>query len=91
MPNTEARQDRLLTVKDTAEILNFSTRQVQRWIASGQIPCLHFGRDVRIEPSEIERIRKSGITTSAEYILGETGCAVPRISRRKKRRCSWDG
>jgi len=84
-------QEKLLTIRNVAEALNFSPRQICRWIAGGQIAVLHFGRKVRIHPDEIARIKSCGLPGATETILGKTDCAVSsRVSRRKERRRLWE-
>jgi excisionase family DNA binding protein len=51
-----SRLEPLLTVGETAAILNVSGRTVRRLIASGAIPALSIGRSVRLRPRDIERV-----------------------------------
>ena len=44
---------KLRTIPETAEILNVSTRTVQRLIASGALPVYRLGRSVRISDADI--------------------------------------
>jgi excisionase family DNA binding protein len=88
---TQARPDKLLTIKDAAEILNFSVRQIARWLRSGQIASLRFGRDVRINPAEIEKIKGCGLTNGNNlYYVKADSAVLSRVSRRKGRRRLWD-
>jgi excisionase family DNA binding protein len=50
------RLEPLLTVAETAMILNVSGRTVRRLIASGEIPALSIGRSVRLRPRDIGRL-----------------------------------
>jgi excisionase family DNA binding protein len=55
-----SRLEPLLTVGETAAILNLSTRTVRRLIASGTIPVVSIGRSVRIRPRDVERLIAEG-------------------------------
>lgn len=51
-----SRLEPLITVGETAAILNVSVRTVWRLIASGTIPPVSIGRVVRLRPRDIERL-----------------------------------
>ena len=52
--------DRLLTVRDVAQRLQFSEREVRRWIATGKLATRRFGRSVRIAEEDLaDLIRRS--------------------------------
>ena len=57
---TDERQAKLeqkfLTVAETAERLNVSTRTVQRFIATGGLPVHRFGRSVRIGETDFQEL-----------------------------------
>ena len=44
---------RLLTVKEVADLLHLSTRQVRRMIAQNDIQAVRLGRSVRIRPEAL--------------------------------------
>jgi len=46
----------LETVAETAEHCNVSERTVRRLIAAGELPCVRFGRIVRIRPKDREAL-----------------------------------
>jgi excisionase family DNA binding protein len=57
-----SRLEPLLTVGETAAILNVSVRTVRRLIASGAISAVSIGRSVRLSPLTVGRlIAKGGI------------------------------
>jgi excisionase family DNA binding protein len=46
----------LLTLDEAAEILRLSRRTLENWIRQGKLTPIRFGRNVRIERSEVERL-----------------------------------
>jgi excisionase family DNA binding protein len=54
------RLDPLLTVAETAMILNVSGRTVRRLITSGAIPALSIGRSLRLRPRDIGGLIANG-------------------------------
>jgi excisionase family DNA binding protein len=54
------RLEPLLTVGETAAILNVSSRTVRRLISSGAIPAISIRRSVRLRPQDIERLIADG-------------------------------
>ena len=56
---------RLLTVEETAQILNESTKTTRRRIKSGELPHIRNGRLIRILPDDLERFIASRRRTSA--------------------------
>ena len=57
-----SRLDRLLTIAETAAILNVSQRTVTRLVASRAIGVVRIGRSVRLRRKEIEMLLASGGT-----------------------------
>jgi excisionase family DNA binding protein len=55
-----SRLEPLLTVGETAAILNVSARTVRRLIESGAIPAVSIGRSVRLRPRDIARLIAEG-------------------------------
>jgi excisionase family DNA binding protein len=51
----------LLSVADTAKELRISQRSLRRWIADGRVQIIRFGRAVRIDRAELQRLKKEGI------------------------------
>lgn len=54
MAHTPANPPPLLTPAEVAEQLRVSTMTVRRLIAAGDLPAYRFGRQVRIEPSDLD-------------------------------------
>jgi excisionase family DNA binding protein len=50
---------RLLTIKDVAELLQVSTRTVQRLIDRGELAAVRIGRSVRIRPEAVQSLTES--------------------------------
>lgn len=46
---------RLLTVEETAQILNESTKATRRRIKSGELPHIRSGRLIRVHPDDLDR------------------------------------
>ncbi len=46
---------RLLTLQDTADILNSSMKTLRRRIEDGQLQVIRDGRIVRVHPADLER------------------------------------
>ena len=44
---------RLMTVKEVAQLLRLSVRQIRRLIAHGQLEAISVGRSVRIRPEAL--------------------------------------
>lgn len=44
---------KLLTIKQVAEHTQFSIRQIRRWIKSGELLALQFGRSLRIAENDL--------------------------------------
>lgn len=56
----QAKADPAYKVKQVAEILDTSTRQVWRYVAAGRLKCERYSaRVIRIRGSEIERFRNA--------------------------------
>ena len=57
---TDEQQSKLeqnfMTVAETAERLNLSTRTVQRFISTGHLPIHRFGRSVRISETDFQEL-----------------------------------
>ena len=49
--------ERLLTVKEVAHLENTCTRTVRRWIASGDLPAICYGRQLRVRPRDLQIYR----------------------------------
>jgi excisionase family DNA binding protein len=48
--------ERLLSVNETANLLNLSPWTIRAWLSKGKIQAVKLGRRVVFEQSEIERI-----------------------------------
>jgi excisionase family DNA binding protein len=44
---------KLLTIKQVATFTQFSTRQIRRWIKSGALKAIQFGRSLRIAENDL--------------------------------------
>jgi excisionase family DNA binding protein len=51
----------LVTVAEAAKDLRVSQRSIRRWIATGGVQVVRFGRAVRIPRSEVRRLAETGI------------------------------
>jgi excisionase family DNA binding protein len=73
-----APRRRFGTVRQAAELLGYTERQVHRWIAAGELPVHRFGRSIRISEENLEASsrRRAGAGARSEI----RGC--PRLSRR---------
>lgn len=60
---TESRLSRLLTIEQTAELLNVSIRNVREQIYRRRLSIVKVGRLVRIEQSELEAFIERGRST----------------------------
>lgn len=91
MPITQVNGEKLLTVKDVSEILNFSPRQVQRWIAGGLLPAIRFGHAIRVDPKIVDKIKTNGITTDINISLrADCTVSVSTKSRSGEEKKPWD-
>lgn len=52
--------ERLLTVKETAVILNARIMQVYAWISEGILPAVRIGRKIRISPEVLHKFVEEG-------------------------------
>ena len=48
----------MLTVRDVATALNFSTRAINKWAKQGRIPAIKVGKNWRFEVDEFEAFRQ---------------------------------
>ncbi len=51
----EAALPQLLTIEQSAEILNTSVKTVRRRIEAGELPVIRDGRILRVHPRDLER------------------------------------
>ncbi len=51
----EAALPQLLTIEQSAEILNTSVKTVRRRIEAGELPVIRDGRIVRVLPADLQR------------------------------------
>ena len=63
MPNEQPNptQDRLLAVREVAEMLGVSARLVNRLFATGELPRVKIGRAARARLSDVQRIIIEGV------------------------------
>ena len=49
--------ERLLKVKDVAHLENTCERTIRRRIASGELPAIRYGRQLRVRPRDLQNYR----------------------------------
>ncbi len=54
MSKSPSRPPALLTIPDVAERLQVSIKTVRRWIVSGDLPTVRLGRQIRIQPKDLD-------------------------------------
>ena len=54
----------MLTTKDVANRLNVSTRTVQVWVSSGDLPAFQMGKVIRIDETALDEFILSGCRTN---------------------------
>ncbi len=54
MSKPPSRPAALLTIPDVAERLQVSVKTIRRWIASGDLPTVRLGSQIRIQPKDLE-------------------------------------
>lgn len=47
------QNEKLLTVKETAEYLNLTVQTVRKWINSGKLHAVKIGKEYRVKTSEL--------------------------------------
>jgi excisionase family DNA binding protein len=62
MSKSNVNLQRLLTIRDVADLLQISTKTVRRLIARGELPAHRLGRQWRIAPAELERFLRRKIS-----------------------------
>ena len=55
MKELSVRDERLLTVEETARTLSISVRTLRRRIEAGDMPVIRDGRMVRVQPQDLRR------------------------------------
>lgn len=69
----------LLTVKQVSIELNFSEQQIYRWARAGAIRAILFGRALRFDRDEIERVKSTGMAPDINLSGSETVSGRSRI------------
>lgn len=54
-PDSTNAPERLLTTKETADILGISDRTLRTLVRTGALPLVRFGRNVRFDPVDLRR------------------------------------
>lgn len=54
MSKPPSRPPALLTIPDVADRLQVSIKTVHRWIVSGDLPTVRLGRQIRIQPKDLD-------------------------------------
>lgn len=60
MPDNNVSRRPLLTINETADVLNVSPRTVRREIDRGALPIVRIGRSIRIQPADIDALIAKG-------------------------------
>lgn len=68
MPDNSASRRPLLTINETADVLNVSPRTVRREIDSGALPIVRIGRSIRIDPADLDALIAKG--RSVKDVIG---------------------
>lgn len=50
--------DKMYTIKDVAEALNFKERTVRQWVVDGKIEAVKIMSEWRIPAREVERLKR---------------------------------
>lgn len=56
----------MLTVKEFAERFHITKMTAYRWIKKGRVNVVKIGTTIRIEQSEVERIKRGEVNSDAE-------------------------
>lgn len=54
MTKPSSRPPALLTIPEVAERLQVSIKTIRRWIASGDLPTVRLGHQIRIQPKDLD-------------------------------------
>ncbi|PWC55382.1 hypothetical protein TSH7_28500 [Azospirillum sp. TSH7] len=54
MTKPPSRPAALLTIPEVAERLQVSIKTIRRWIASGDLPTVRLGSQIRIQPKDLD-------------------------------------
>ena len=57
MAARKLEDDRLLTIKEVAHLENTCERTIRRRSASGEMPAIRYGRQLRIRPCDLQNYR----------------------------------
>jgi len=57
-------EDRLLTVKEAANVLQVSSSAIRRWLYQRKLTKVKIGRCVRLRKSDVDRIISGGLEVS---------------------------
>ena len=60
-PGRNPTQDRLLTVREVADLLGVSVRLINRLFSTNQLPRVKIGRAARARLSDVQRIITEGV------------------------------
>jgi excisionase family DNA binding protein len=58
---SSARPERHFTPTQVGQLLNFHPESIRRAIREGRIPCVYFGRAIRVAESVVQRILAEGL------------------------------
>lgn len=54
MTKPSSRLPALMTIPEVAERLQVSIKTIRRWIASGDLPTVRLGSQIRIQPKDLD-------------------------------------
>jgi excisionase family DNA binding protein len=73
--------NRLLTVREVAEVLRCAESTVYRAIQGGRLPAWRYGRMVRVREADLERFVEGAMVTEAEGALRSGGIPAGFVAR----------
>ncbi len=82
-PNQRTLPDRLLTKKEVAEYLHYSTRTIENYMRKGEIDFYQLNGGPRFDPEDVQ-LKNQKDTRLADFFCGVAGfMAVPRIKGKR--------
>ena len=61
MTTQKQSTNRLLSVKETAELLSCSEAAIRKWIYQRRLPVVKVGRLTRLRSEEVDRVASTGL------------------------------
>lgn len=72
-------QTRLLSVSEVAYVLNVSRSFIYKQISAGQIPALHLGRAIRINPDDLKVYIDRNLAVNQPTLYAEANVDEPEV------------